>query len=123
MKNIEWNKVTKLSQIVAIVLFFVVYAVGFLVGQKYESKMILGKPITKSVFKCDQDKSIKVTFYENFVYLKVAELDAYVPHTISASGARYALPEDALVFWNKGDTAFIEMAGVPVYQNCVIKSD
>ncbi|MEK7511085.1 MAG: hypothetical protein AAB582_02530 [Patescibacteria group bacterium] len=36
--NIEWNKVTSLSQIVAIVLAVGIFALGFYLGQQYQVK-------------------------------------------------------------------------------------
>jgi hypothetical protein len=36
--KIIWNKVTKFSQIVAIVVFVGVFFLGFVLGQKYEKK-------------------------------------------------------------------------------------
>ena len=34
-KEIEWNKITKLSQIVAIILFVAVFLLGFFIGLKF----------------------------------------------------------------------------------------
>lgn len=45
-----------------------------------------------------------------------------LPRAISASGARYANADESLVFWNKGDTAFIEENGTITYQDCIINS-
>jgi len=39
---------------------------------------------------------------------------------ISASGARYANTDESIVFWNKGDTAFIQEGDVTTYENCVV---
>lgn len=36
--QIEWNRVTWLSQIVAIVMFVGVFALGFYLGQQYQMK-------------------------------------------------------------------------------------
>ena len=46
-----------------------------------------------------------------------------VPHAISASGARYAKPDESFVFWNKGDTAFITEGAnsAETYSACVLK--
>lgn len=79
------------------------------------------------VFDCEESKTIKATFYageDKFVDL---DLDGTrkmsVPRVASASGARYAKPDESFVFWNKGDTAFVtEGAGATVtYKNCVRK--
>ena len=51
------------------------------------------------------------------------EMRISLPRAISASGARYAKADESIVFWNKGDTAFVT-EGTPAeetYSNCVLK--
>ncbi len=36
LKHIDWNHVTKYSQLAAIILFVVVFALGFWLGKTYE---------------------------------------------------------------------------------------
>jgi membrane-bound inhibitor of C-type lysozyme len=106
--KIEWNKVTGLSQIVAIVLFVVVFFVGFQIGRTFEKPFILGQPITSAKFICADNKTVSAEFYKNFVHLEFGwQKTVYLPQTISASGARYANADESIVFWNKGDTAFV----------------
>ncbi len=99
---------TKFSQIVAIIVFVAVFFVGFMLGRKFESVSILGEPVNSVKFICAENKVIAADFYKNFVHLKFGGGEMmYLPQTISASGARYANPDESLVFWNKGDTAFV----------------
>jgi len=42
-----------------------------------------------------------------------------LPHALSGSGARYATDDESVVFWNKGNTAFLEEAGKTTYAECV----
>jgi membrane-bound inhibitor of C-type lysozyme len=123
--KIQWNKVTKFSQIVAIVLFVAVFFVGYIIGRKVENKSILGEPIQSVTFVCADNKTIDASFYKNFVHLELREWKTvYLPQTISASGARYANADESLVFWNKGDTAFITEGdtNVMTYKDCVIRA-
>ena len=121
--NIEWNKVTRFSQIVAVLLFVVVFFVGYWIGQKKENRFVLGKSINDVKFVCADNKDIEAVFYKNFVYLKIDKWgEAYLPQTISASGARYADDSESIVFWNKGDTAFIEEGGQVTFKDCMISS-
>jgi membrane-bound inhibitor of C-type lysozyme len=119
--KIEWNKVTKLSQILAIVLFVAVFVISFQIGRAFEMQFILGAPINGANFVCDNNKSVYADFYKNFVHLEFGwQKTLYLPQTISASGARYANADESIVFWNKGDTAFIT-EGNPnniTYKNC-----
>ena len=44
-----------------------------------------------------------------------------LPQALSASDARYANAAESIVFWNKGNTAFIEEKGKTTYDGCVDK--
>ena len=122
--KIKWNEVTWYSQIVAVALFVAVFFVGFLIGRKYENKFILGEPINSVKFVCDGNKTINASFYKNFVKLENKEWPAiYLPQTISADGGRYANADESIVFWSKGDTAFVT-EGDPnnqTYKDCVVQ--
>lgn len=123
--KIEWNKVTRLSQIVAIVLFVGIYYYGFYLGGQVRESKILGQKINDVVFQCESSKSIHAVFYKNSVHVSLSEgLETFLPQTISASGARYANDDESLVFWNKGNTAFVTQGDLnkPTYSNCVIKN-
>jgi membrane-bound inhibitor of C-type lysozyme len=123
--KIIWNKVTKFSQIVAIVLFVIVFFTGILIGKKSTTTSILGKPIANALFTCADNKKIESTFYKNFVHIETKSLGTlYLPQTISASGARYANNDESIVFWNKGDTAFVTESDQnnPTYKDCVSTS-
>lgn len=41
-----------------------------------------------------------------------------LPQALSASGARYASQDERIVFWNKGDTAFIDEQGRRSHADC-----
>ena len=120
--KIEWNKVTVLSQIAAIVLFVGIFFVGFLIGRKFENKFILGAPISSAKFVCADNKTIYADFYKNFVHLEFGwQKTLYLPQTISADGGRYANADESIVFWNKGNTAFVTEGNLNniTYKDCV----
>lgn len=77
------------------------------------------------VFTCDGGNQISATFYttdDKFVDLNMSDgRKMSVPRAISASGARYANASESFVFWNKGDTAFVQENGVTTISNCVLK--
>jgi membrane-bound inhibitor of C-type lysozyme len=121
--KIIWNKVTRFSQVVAVMLFVGVFFLALWIGGKYERVQIVGEPVTKALFTCEEGKSIKAEFYKHFVHIELSGRDSiYLPQTISASGARYANDDESLVFWNKGDTAFVTEGdpNVPTYKNCQV---
>jgi len=78
------------------------------------------------VFNCSDNKFIEATFNltkDETVKLKLSDgRSLQVPHAISASGARYATPDESFVFWNKGDSAFIEEAVGMTYENCALST-
>lgn len=119
--NIIWNRVTKFSQAIAIVLFLAVFAVAFQLGRRFEQAFILGFPVNSVTFDCADDKSVHADFYAHFVRLKFGyQRTLYLQQTISASGARYADDKESIVFWNKGDTAFMTEGGTSTYADCVV---
>ena len=75
------------------------------------------------IFNCNDGKSITATFHlpqDKFVSLVLSDGRSMdLPHAISADGARYASQDESIVFWNKGDTAFIQENGTTTYENCI----
>ena len=81
-------------------------------------------PVASSTFKCQGGKSIEATFYANSVSLKLSDgRSLTVPQAMSASGARHANKDETIVFWNKGDTAFVTEGkdGKETYSGCATK--
>lgn len=117
--EIKWDKVTRLSQIIAIVLFVAVFGVGFWLGGKSKSQEILGKSTVSAKFVCPDKSEIKAEFYTHFVRIETPILGRlHLPRTPSAGGARYQSNDGAIVFWNTGDTARIEQDGTAILDNC-----
>ena len=80
-------------------------------------------PINSVTFACDGGKSIKAAFYADRVELTLSDgRNLTLPQAMSASGARYANADESIVFWNKGDTAFITEGpnGPETYSGCVV---
>ena len=118
--KIIWDKVTKFSQIFAIIIFVTVFFTGISLGKKSQREAILGEPVARAIFNCADNKTIESIFYKNFVHLETKSLRVlYLPQTISASGARYATSDEKFVFWNKGNTAFITENGTTTFDGCV----
>ncbi len=70
-------------------------------------------------FSCSNGKSLKADFKNSSVALTLSDGRAMIlPHALSADGARYANADESFVFWNVGNTAFIEEAGTRTYDGC-----
>lgn len=93
-------------------------------------------PLQTVRYACDQGKSIVAEYFEgpagvaaNGMPIPGGRVSLVLddgrrltlPQTISASGIRYADKGETIVFWSKGDTAFIEEGApqVVTYKGCV----
>ena len=128
--KISFTRVTWYSQIVAIILFVLVWYVGFSVGRYWVSPYRQGTdaPLTgvvnAAVFRCDLPASgfISSVFYSDRVSLTLSTgRRITLPHALSADGARYANTDESFVFWNKGNTAFVTENGTTTWDGCVVK--
>lgn len=126
--SIEWNKVTRLSQITAIVLFVAVFGLGFWLGSLHAVKQtattgtdtdVKTGVIGDATYQCAGEKSMHAVFYDDKVTVMLSDgRTLNLGHTVSGSGARYASEDDATVFWNKGRTAFVTEGNATTYADC-----
>lgn len=81
--------------------------------------------VISATFVCADNITIKADFYnEEPAKVKLETSDGRkleIPRSISASGARYANEDESLVFWNKGDTAFMQENGQITIDGCKTK--
>ena len=131
--KIQWNRVTWYSWLLAIIIFVATFCLGFYFGDQYNGiyDQLLSCPnlinaptsdiISDVVFNCPDDKTIHAQFKSKNVYLELSDgRKLNLPQTISADGARYANTDESIVFWNKGDGAFIQEGKKTTYQDCVL---
>lgn len=77
--------------------------------------------ISSVTFNCADQKSIKAIFYKNIVDITLSDgRSMTLPQVISASGARYANVFETFVFWNKGDTAFVNEEDKTTFKDCSV---
>jgi hypothetical protein len=89
-----------------------------------------------ALFACAGGKTADATFYRGSsvppaqagmpptptgsVHLVLSDgRDMILPQTLSADGGRYANSDESIVFWNKGNGAFIQENGTTTFANCV----
>ncbi len=116
---------TRFSQIIAVVLFVLVFCLGIFLGRKVGVNAALGPVVSDAWFTCDAGKSIHAIFYKHAVHVAFSGgEEKFLPQTISGSGARYANDDESIVFWNKGNTAFVTQGdpNVQTYANCVTRT-
>ncbi|MDB5194964.1 MAG: Protein of unknown function periplasmic [Parcubacteria group bacterium] len=138
--NIKWNQVTGLSQIIAIVLFVAVFALGFMLGKTFEYHAFINAqkaggatstakgglstalPLADVVYACDAGKTIEAIYTASKVDIFLSDKrHLTLPQAVSGSGARYANADESIVFWNKGTTAFITEGKSTTFANCATK--
>jgi len=79
-----------------------------------------GRIINSVTFSCAGNKTIQVLFFEDKAELNLSDgRHMLLLQAISASGARYANTEESFVFWNKGNTAFIEESNKTTFKDCI----
>jgi len=112
---------TKKIILLGVALFIVVFALTVNRSQPTETKE--DKKVT---FDCPDGKTINAIFHlpkDESIDINLSDgRKMNLKHTLAASGARYSNVDESLVFWNKGDTAFIEENGKTTYDNCVDKT-
>ena len=76
----------------------------------------------RAQFSCAGGKTVEAAFFNaapSHVVLALSDgRRLTLPQAMSASGARYASADERIVFWNKGDTAFIDEQGRQTYADC-----
>ncbi|MDD4661658.1 MAG: MliC family protein [Candidatus Pacebacteria bacterium] len=130
--KINWKKPTKYSMIIAIILYLATFALAFYLGQMWGasnailiecSNSLEEKQITSAFFTCDNEKTINAIFFSDKAELSLSDgRNMILFSAISASGARYANQDESFVFWNKGNTAFIQEGDDTTYSNCLTEN-
>lgn len=116
-----------------IVLIFV--ALGLIVGGFYmvrknslQKNNVVNTVVEKTndtiinsvTFACADNKTVQGIFFKDRVELNLSDKRSMLLlQAISASGARYANSDESFVFWNKGNTAFIDEKGIVTFKDCV----
>ena len=95
------------------------------------------EPISTVRYQCLQNRTMVADFYDGKstvgpdgrpvpggrVLLQLSDGRRFsLPQTISGSGIRYADSSESLVFWSKGDAAFVEEgpSKAETYRDCVV---
>jgi membrane-bound inhibitor of C-type lysozyme len=94
-----------------------------LTGAGYYFWMGGGKkePLNTISYVCLDNKTVEAKYYQDSVDLTLSDGRMIsLPQAIAASGARYANSDESVVFWNKGNEAFITEGDPnnPTFRNC-----
>jgi membrane-bound inhibitor of C-type lysozyme len=74
-------------------------------------------------FRCPDGQIVMARFepQDQFVSVRFAGLDLRLPHVISGSGARYS--DGKTTFWNKGNSALMEVDDKVIVQDCMLQGE
>ena len=128
MTRIEYNQVTWYSKLVAVALFVGVFAFAFYLGREFgiategirqiSNASVVGI-LNEVTYSCKNNRMIQARFRPRIVHITLSDgRSISLTQTVSASGARYANLNESLIFWNKGNTAFIQEGSKTTYQDC-----
>jgi len=79
-------------------------------------------PVASVNYKCADSKTIAAAYYADRVEIKLGNgRDLTLPQVEAASGIRYANADESVVFWSKGEGAFVTEGdpNKPTYADCV----
>ncbi|MCX6790794.1 MAG: MliC family protein [Candidatus Gribaldobacteria bacterium] len=124
--------------IASLVIVLLVVGVVFtlILFQKKPSSEITNTLISQVDYQCDTGKTINAKYYEGAKAKEPQPEEMPTPtgsvelvlsdgqhltlsQTISGSGIRYATANESLIFWSKGNSAFITENDVQTYSGCV----
>jgi membrane-bound inhibitor of C-type lysozyme len=84
------------------------------------AEKVTGSIINSVTFSCAGNKTIQALFFADKAELTLSDgRHMLLLQAISASGARYANTDESFVFWNKGNTAFIEESYKTTFKDCI----
>jgi len=119
------NKIVTI--VIVVIVLAVCWAFGYWGYTKYMSPAgeVTDNKVITANFACDEGKMIEAKFNNvasSSVDLKFSDgREMNLPQAMSASGARYANADESIVFWNKGDTAFVTEGEATTFANCLVK--
>lgn len=96
----------------------------FYIGKDLVKEKATNSGVINSVtFVCADNKNIQAIFFEDKVELNLSDKrNMLLIHAISGSGARYTNSDESFVFWNKGNTAFVEEGNKTTFKDCLEKN-
>lgn len=105
---------------VIIAIAIIAMAVWLLNNGENGSQASTGRIVAEAIFSCEAGKLIEARFRKESVELALSDgRNIDLSQVISASGARYANDDESIVFWNKGNTAFMLEDDQKTYTGCV----
>ncbi len=124
------------TKVIAVIVLIVVIAAASYIYMRPDTPLVMTETgemvaevalapsgeVIEYTFACPDGKTFSTSydFGSNALTLKLEGDVTYVlPQAVSASGARYALVDESVVFWEHQGKATVEVGGTAVHQECV----
>lgn len=103
--------------LIILLIFIISLATWWFLKPKNEN--VVDQKITTINYTCDDQKNIRANYLNDKVDITLSDNRSIsLAQSTSASGVRYTNIDESIVFWEKGETAFIEENGIETYSNC-----
>ena len=133
IQHIPWNRVSKYSQALAIILFVGVFTLGFFLGKAYELRAVRNSLAEFAVAPQQQEqRPVDITFSCGGVSLVALFSSNTVDITLpdnkhltlvqkgTGSKSRYVNDDESVIFMNNDKTATLTENGKETYTNCTV---
>ncbi len=108
------------TAIASLVVVILLLASIYFLGERQVKRQADSLEVHPTSYFCQAGRSLVAQFSEGQVEINLSDGRQFtLPNTISASGARFAYEGDEIVFWNKGQTSFLEEKGEQTYVGCL----
>lgn len=121
--KIKWNEVTRFSQIVAIILFLIVFFVGFLIGRKFEEKVFLKTSLTPVVQPAGTiSYTGGTTGFSLYYPIGFTVDESYIYQELGLgkdiNGVKFTIPTSLASGTNLGSDSYLSVEKIPQTQTC-----
>ena len=114
----------KIYILIAIILLISIGLICFYKYPKQEVENIIPKNvevISSVSFSCKDNKNIQALIFKDKAELNLSDKrNLLLIQGLSASGVRYTNSDESIIFWNKGDTAFIQEGNTETFKDCIV---
>jgi membrane-bound inhibitor of C-type lysozyme len=115
MKNEKGNVI-----VVVLILVFIGIIAGLLWWNSQQKKANVVSDVSTTInYVCDDQKTIRAEYLTEEVSITLSDNRTMTLYQgVSASGARYTNTDESVVFWEKGEMAFLEENDQETFSNC-----
>jgi len=117
--NIEWNKVTWYSKLLAVVLFVLTFYIGFKLGEEKIQVSFLNEPVEQNLTQnyVNSTKGFLIKYPKDFTLDEKYKYEALGPNK-DISGVKFTIPTSLSIGTNLGSDSYISVEQILSTQSC-----